>query len=67
MDTNCELCKNLQGTCNLHKPKETEAERLERRGMYVARAVSMVLGADEDLVRKEAKEKFDRVNPVVEE
>lgn len=55
----CELCKNLSGLCNLHKPKETEGERRARKALYIARCTAHF---DTPQIRKEASVAWDKAN-----
>jgi len=61
MNKDCEICRNLTSTCNLHKPKETPEERLQRRSTFIAFATRHL---DTPEIRKEAGEMWDRVNPI---
>ena len=56
---NCDICINQKGYCNLHKPKETEEEREERKQIFIQRATSHF---DSLELRKEAEELFEKQN-----
>ncbi len=56
---NCEICENLQGLCNLHKPKETAEERQMRKATWMARATAHF---DTPEIRKEAEDRWEEAN-----
>lgn len=43
---------------------ETPEHRQYRRDMYISKAISLCMGADEEEVVKEAAEKWDKDNPL---
>lgn len=55
----CQICENLQGLCNLHKPKETSQERAQRKALYIARGTALY---DSEDLRKELENKFEEFN-----
>lgn len=69
MNTNnkCEICENLQGLCNLHKPKETEEERAQRKLDYLSSVLRKGHGmVDEWELLMEASKKWEEANKVDE-